>query len=195
MTLALDANANATQLRDGDPIGGIFTPQTTTGWHRLMPVSTPRLSPAAGQENLLEFVGGFRADIDDLDLPGWRLMILNTGYVEEHSIQHITANHVVHLSKPLQFHEGLSKLGTALRAVIYPKFDIPWSVTYKADADDAELEIGFSQEKEITPTIVKPLVTLEKGQMAIFHTTHAHKMYYSGAAANDRISWGEHYLA
>ena len=187
--LALDANAYPTILREDDSVGGYLTPETSTGWHRLMP-SGDAASVVANNARQLN-IGTLRSDI--LDVLGWNLMVLNAGYFEQHKIKEY-ANGVATLEKPLLFHEGLKTLGSGIEWLIYPTLDIPMGIYYKPNANTSELTIGLAKENIYAPT-PKPIAVLEAKQLLITHTRQIQKIFYQGAAAADRISWGEHYVA
>lgn len=199
MAFAYDANGNPTMVREGDPIGGYLTPETpspgvggSVAWYRLMPQGN---TASVDQDNPRQLnIGGLRSDIEAVD--GWNLVILNTGYYEHHKIVSHDGN-AVQLDQAMQHHRHHKDTPIAIAWVMFPSIDVPLSITYFADpsAADNKLMIGVAKTEVYAPT-PKEYIKVANGQMLIMNTQQLHKIFYSNAGhANDRISWGEHYIA
>lgn len=184
MTLATDANFNATQIRESDPIGGYLSLSTGSSWHRVMPDGNTA-EVVSDNDRQLD-IGTLRSDI--LDVVGWNLMVLNSGYFEQHKIREF-AGGVATLQKPLEFHKGLEILGNAVEWVIYPTIDLPLNILYR-DGGNTAIDIGVAKENVYAPT-PKKYTNLETDETLAMPTRQIQKIFYKGAASG-AIAWGEH---
>ena len=187
--LSLDANANPTLIRDGLPVGGILTPETGAGWHRLMP-SGDSASLVADNPSQLN-IGTLRADV--LDVEGWQLMIYNAGYLQRNFVNGYENNRLL-LKGGLQHAEPLQALGANIEWAIYPQLVVPFGITYHPDAATTELTIGVAKDDTYAPT-PKRFALLKADQMVVMHTQRLQNIFYQSAQASDLIMWGEHYIA
>ena len=190
MARALDANFNATLVREGDQIGGLL-PVTDTNLKRLMPEGDAASVIASNDRQLN--IGNLRADTPEI--ADWNLIILNLGYPAKHRIKSYE-NGIVTFHKPLELHKGLLTLGAAIEWVIFPTLDFPLGITYRPDAGDSTLAIGIVKDNFYRPQL-RPYAVLEAGQMLVLHTQQIQKFFFqaSAATANDQIMWGESYIA
>ena len=190
MSRALDANYNATMVREGDQIGGLL-PVTDTTLRRLMPEGNAAAVIADNDRQLN--IGNLRSDTPEI--ADWNLIILNAGYPAKHRIKSYE-NGIVTLHKSLELHKGLQALGAAIEWVIFPTLDFPLGITYRPDAGSSTLEIGVVKDNLWRPAL-RPYAVLEAGQMLVLHTQQIQKIFIqaSAASADDQIMWGESYIA
>ena len=192
MTLALDANANPTLVREDDQIGGMLT-VSDGNLRRLMPEGNTASLVADNSRQLN--IGNLRSDTPDV--VDWHLMLLNPGYFREYRIKDY-ANGILTFYTPIEFREGLETLGANIEWVLFPKLEIPLGIFYKPDAGSSTLTIGLVKDNLWRPQM-RPYAVLDAGQMLVIHTQQIQKFFVQAPNATasdpDRIMWGESYIA
>ena len=192
MSLAIDSNHNVLPIREDMAVGGSLTPTVGSTWQRLMPSGGSGASDAAAIEDDKRqlSIGNLRADTPNIR--NWSLLILNEGYAQQNIILEY-ADKIATLKNELNFHPGLLLLGSNIEFVIFPTIDIPLGITYQPNADTTELDIGYATADTITPTVNK-IGAVKADRTFVVFTRQLHRIFYRNAAANDEISWGEHYI-
>ena len=190
MAFGADTNNIPTGVKQGDLYGGLLTLTAGTAWHRIMP-DGDNAGLVPGNDRQLN-IGTLRSDIDDV--LGWNLLIMNTGYHQERTIDAFSGG-IATLNKEISYPEGLASLGAnTIEYVIFPTIDVALGIIYRPNAESDTIEIGFAKDNIFAPT-PKPRDVLGAKEMTIMPTRQIQKIFYRNASASDRISWGEHYTA
>ena len=196
MTVALDANRNPLNIREGDPVGGYFVPasaqKSTTAWYRLMP-NGDNGALVSGEERQFN-ITSIRSDI--LNVVNWNLIILNIGYLQQFKINSVSSA-ILTLDKRIEYAEALGDL-SGIEYVMYPTLDFPIGLHYQPTGNsDDHLEIGFAAENIYNPT-PKKFFELEPRKSAMIPSQQIQKLFYKfgslTASETHNISWGEHLL-
>jgi len=197
-----DDNFRETRLREGPPLGGYLKLNATDfpvdTWHRLMPSGDAGAIVANTVDHFGEKlnIGTLRDDIENTDVSGWLLKVLNPGYQQKYIIGRYDGG-IVHLGSLTP--GGNSELALHLiqgdvEFVIYPVPINPFHINYFRDAID-DIEIGWQLKDVLTPTNVISLGELRPGErMKIPIQSIGNLMFKIGAYttnAKNHISWGE----
>lgn len=200
-TYSWDDNYWKTKLRDGQPLGGYYkipSDIVVNTWHRLMPSGDAGATVATTEDHFSEKlnIGTLRADVANMDLSGWHLMVLNPGYQNRYIIGSEN-NGIVHLGS-LTPNENtqlaLHLIEGAVHFVIAPVPINPFYINYFRDALD-DIEIGWQNKDVFAPTDVVSLGELRPGERMEVTISRLDQLMFKLPAyttnAKNYISWGE----
>lgn len=198
--LIYDQNHVAVPVREGVGVGGKLTidvsPLTANAWYRLMPNGNTGVIDSTETYHLK--IGALRDDL--LDVAGWHIYILNSGYYQQLEIvEYDTDSQKVRFKDPMDFMQGLTlaELNDAIEFVMYPRLLSPLGVSLDDDAN-ANIEFGFSKGDRLNPANlrIKAFQVLRPGKILILPFSRIDQLFYRFATlpiADTFLYWGEHY--
>lgn len=200
MTIRVDEDYHQTEVRNEYALmGEINVPAGTTAnsWERLMPHGNngAKVANAANQLN----IGALREDLFHREIIGWRLKILNEGYLQETQVDSIEldgSNIILNFLRQLYWHESLP--ATGIEWVLFPLVDFKFGIGLIQSApNNQELQLGKCEEESYSPTI-KPFWRFPREnyqQHVHIRTAQVDKLFYRFAqdtSGTNILSWGEY---
>lgn len=192
MRFSFDSNGTPVPVRDGDPIGGVFTPGSvsTDTWHRLMPHGDA--SKVEGERKQLN-IGVLRADITGADIANWQLYLLNAGYQANYRIKSYDAPSEILTAEATNYEQvDFSNLPDTVKFVIRPYLILPFTLYNRATSTNI-VRLGYSPAN--TSDGVIELSEVAPGKCFVLSVSNVHKIFYKYASvdASDALEWGEHF--
>ena len=201
---AIAENAEVTELRTGNPVGGYYPLNTVSKdvWHRLMPSGNAAAIVADTVDNYKSKlnIGALRADITNAPIGGWNFRILNEGYKGIYQIRsYDPATNIVELVRAdmysdLELNLHHIRPSDAIEFIIYPTIIRDFNVCYLKNANDNTIEIGFIMEDKWSGD-VQSFGIIEKNQFFTIPTQRIDRAMFriiGSKDVNSKITWGEH---
>lgn len=195
-TLVRDVNSNVTQIKAGLGDGGFFE-LDDGNWRRLMPDGNDGSLHATDRNKLN--IGSLPDNI--VDVVGWKLYILNTGYFQQFTVREYEDSYVV-FSKNINYYAALPN--TAVEYVLLPQIIVPISITNLGDSS-RKVDIGIMPEdKYIAPAAsssdIRKRATLSGGKGMKIYFSDVDKIFVKNMSSNPgtntvEVSWGEHCIS
>ena len=204
-TFGIEDNYRETGIRQGDPLGAYYKiPDTIAAnvWHRLMPASN------AGQVVTAEVqfyeklnIGALRADIENIPIKGWQLLVLNNGYQQQYTIRSYDATtNIVHLGHNYLTNDMMKVHNTPnpVEFVMFPTHIIDFKICFNDTATDT-IEIGWQPFNVYAPADIVSMGIIPPGKLMAIPAQRIDRLVFRFATvtsgAENYLTWGEHYIA
>lgn len=202
----IEDNYRETGIRQGDPLGAYYKiPDTITAdvWHRLLPASDAGqvVADSVSEYNEKLNIGTLRADIENIPLKGWQLLVLNNGYQEQYTIRsYDAATNIVQLGRNYTTNEmmKLHHIPNPVQFVIFPTHIIDFKICFDDTATDT-IEIGWQPFNVYAPANIVQMGVISPGKLMAIPAQRVDRLVFRfdtvTSGAKNYLTWGEHYIA